>query len=63
MEQELEFLEAKFRRFLNDTIIGASKDYYAKQKKYELRELSIIDDKWMNLINTAMAEKCLTKSF
>lgn len=44
MEQELEILEAKFRRFLNDTIIGASKDYYAKQKKYELRELSIIDD-------------------
>ena len=30
MEQELEILEAKFRRFLNDTIIGAAKDYYAK---------------------------------
>ena len=44
MKQELEILEAKFRRFLNDTIIGASKDYYAKQKKYELRELQIIDD-------------------
>ena len=44
MEQELEILEAKFRRFLNDTIIGASKDYYAKQRKYELRELQIIDD-------------------
>ena len=44
MKQELEILESKFRRFLNDTIIGASKDYYAKQKKYELRELQIIDD-------------------
>ena len=44
MKQELEILEAKFRRFLNDTIIGASKDYYAKQKRYELRELQIVDD-------------------
>lgn len=44
MEQELEILEAKFQYFLNQTIIGASKDYYKKQMRYELRELRIIDD-------------------
>ncbi|MDO5556157.1 MAG: sigma-70 family RNA polymerase sigma factor [Clostridia bacterium] len=44
MENELEILEIKFNYFLNQTIIGASKDYYNKQKKYEINELQIIDD-------------------
>lgn len=44
MKKELEILEAKFKNFLNQTIIGASKDYYKKQKKYEVKELQIIDD-------------------
>ena len=44
MEQKLEVLEAKFQYFLNQTIIQTSKEYYAKQKKYEMRELRIIDD-------------------
>lgn len=44
MRDNLEILEAKFRSFLNKTIIGASKAYYNKQMKYEQRELRIIDD-------------------
>lgn len=44
MNQELEILEAKFNYFLNQIIIGASKDYYKKQIRYETRELRIVDD-------------------
>lgn len=44
MLQELEILEAKFNSFLNRTIVGASMNYYTKQKKYECRELQIIDN-------------------
>lgn len=44
MLQELEILEARFDSFLNRTIVGASMNYYNKQKKYEYRELQIIDN-------------------
>lgn len=44
MNQELEILEAKFNYFLNQTIIGASKDYYKKQMRYTSREVCIMDD-------------------
>ena len=44
MKENFEILEAKFNSFLNRTIIGASKNYYRKQKNYELKELQIIDD-------------------
>ncbi len=44
MNQELDILEAKFNYFLNQTIIGASKDYYKKQMRYETREMCIVDD-------------------
>lgn len=44
MNQELEILEAKFNYFLNQTIVGASKDYYKKQMRYDSREMRIIDD-------------------
>lgn len=44
MLQELEILEARFDLFLNRTIVGASMNYYNKQKKYEYRELQIIDN-------------------
>ena len=44
MNEELEILEAKFRCFLNKTIIGASKDFYKKQMRYEQKELRIFDD-------------------
>lgn len=44
MEQELEILEAKFDSFLYQTIVGASMNYYNKQKKEKMRELQIIDN-------------------
>ena len=44
MSEELEILESKFRCFLNQTIIGASKDYYKIQRKYDDYELQIIDN-------------------
>lgn len=44
MLQNLEGLETKFKDFLNKTIIGASKDYYKTQMKYQLKELQIIDN-------------------
>jgi len=44
MLQNLEGLEAQFKDFLNKTIIGASKDYYKTQMKYQLKELQIIDN-------------------
>ena len=44
MIQELETLEARFDSFLNRTIAGASMNYYNKQRKYECRELQIIDN-------------------
>lgn len=44
MLQELEILEARFDSFLNRTIVGASMNYYNKQRKYECRELQIIDN-------------------
>ena len=44
MLQELEVLESKFESFLNRTIVGASMNYYNKQRKYECRELQIIDN-------------------
>jgi len=44
MLQELEILEARFDSFLNRTIVGASMNYYNKQKKYEYREVQIIDN-------------------
>lgn len=44
MKDNLEVQEAKFRSFLNKRIIGASKDYYKKQMKYEQNELRIMDD-------------------
>lgn len=44
MIQELETLEARFDSFLNRTIAGASMNYYNKQRKYEYRELQIINN-------------------
>jgi len=44
MLQELEILEARFDSFLNRTIVGASMNYYNKQRKYEYRELQIINN-------------------
>ena len=44
MMQELEILEARFESFLNRTILGASMNCYNKQRKYECRELQIIDN-------------------
>lgn len=44
MSEELNVLELKFRCFLNQTIIGASKDYYKIQRKYDDYELQIIDN-------------------
>ena len=44
MIENLEHLESQFKDFLNKTIIGASKDYYKEQMKYQLKELQIIDN-------------------
>ena len=44
MENEFDILEIKFNHFLNLTIIGASKDYYKKQRTYEEKEIKIIDN-------------------
>ncbi len=44
MNDDLKILELRFESFLNQTIIGASKDYYKIQKKYCNHELQIIDD-------------------
>lgn len=44
MSEDLKILERKFESFLNQTILGASKDYYKMQKKYYNYELQIIDN-------------------
>jgi len=36
--------EIKFNHFVNQTIFGASKDFFRRQKKQEMRELFILDD-------------------
>ena len=41
---ELEVLESKFNAFLNLTIVGASRDYYDKERLYYTREIAILDD-------------------
>ncbi len=41
---ELEVLESKFDAFLNLTIVGASRDYYNKEKLHNVREITVLDD-------------------